>query len=244
MATIESAERLMRFEGDAVPLYIARPRADERRVAVLVLGAIWGVTPHIHDVCHRLAGVGFSAVAPDLYRGLGAPTLGAPPEVLAEAFEAFPDERGIRDCREVVRRMAKGALDLRADAVAVWGFCMGGRFAHYVAAVSEHVGAAINMYGRLTFPRQEHKPVMPLELTGLITSRYLGVFAERDEVVPDADVAALRCRLANRALHHDVLVYPGTRHGFFDDTRPEHHPTATADSWRRVLDLLDACKPI
>lgn len=243
MSSIVTSDVSIPVEGQVFSVHVARPVEIPGHPAVVVLGAIWGVTPHIRDVCARLAREGFAAVAPDLYRGRGAPPEDTPASVLTDAFRAFPDERGVRDCRETVRRLATGQLGVPPGPVVAWGFCMGGRFAHYLGAVSERVAGVINAYGRLQFPRQEVKPFTPLDLAGLIQVPYLGIFAEWDDVVSPADIAALRERLAARRVPHDIKVYPGTHHGFFNDTRPEHHARASAEVWQRTLRFLREAAP-
>ena len=121
-----------------------------------------------------------------------------------------------------------------------WGFCLGGRFAHLLGAVSEHVAGVVNFYGRLRFTRQSNKPFLPSELTGLIEVPYLGHFAEFDELVPLAEVEELKAALAERCIAHQVHVYPGAKHGFVDPARPvEHDPRAAALAWSRTLDFLN-----
>jgi carboxymethylenebutenolidase len=203
-----------------------------------MLGAIWSVTPHIEDLCKQLAGQGIGAIAPCLFRGIGIPARDAPPEVLKQTFLEFDDRRCVRDLRAVLRATAGGRFGA-AGALVPWGFCLGGRFAHLLAAVSEHVAGAVNCYGRLRFARQPTKPFLPIELTGLIEVPYLGHFAETDELIPQEDVLELRHALAERGVPHAVHVYRGARHGFFDPERPtEHDPRAAALAWTRTLEFL------
>jgi dienelactone hydrolase len=69
-STITTLRASFPFEGAAIPVYVARPVAPPR-VTVLMLGAIWSVTPHIEDLCRSLAQAGYGAVAPCLFRGTG-----------------------------------------------------------------------------------------------------------------------------------------------------------------------------
>src|SRR5579862_26367 len=38
-------------------------------LGIIVLQEWWGLVPHIKDICDRFAGEGFTALAPDLYKG-------------------------------------------------------------------------------------------------------------------------------------------------------------------------------
>ena len=227
------------FEGARIPVFVARP-SPPPKVSVVMLGAIWSVTEHIEDLCLKLASGGIGAIAPCLFRGENIPARDAPPDVLRQTFLDFDDRRCVRDLRAVVRSASSGQLGGAAGKLVPWGFCLGGRFAHLLGAVSEHVAGVVNCYGRLRFARQPGKPFLPIELTGLIEVPYLGHFAEFDDLIPLADVQELRDALAERGVPHQVHVYEGARHGFFDPTRPaEHDPSAAALAWSRTLEFLN-----
>lgn len=226
------------FGGASIPVYVARPAAPPR-ASVVMLGAIWSVTPHIEDLCRQLAQAGFGAIAPCLFRGSGIPARDAPPDVLARTFLELDDCRCIRDLRAAVRAASEERFGFAPGALVPWGFCLGGRFAHYLGAFSEQVAGVINFYGRLRFERQPIKPFLPAEVTGLIEVPYLGQFAETDALIPLADVDELRGALAARGVPHRIDVYAGARHGFFDPTRPaDHHPAAAAKAWATALEFL------
>jgi carboxymethylenebutenolidase len=226
------------FEGARIPVYVARPRGDPK-LTVLMLGAIWSVTPHIEDLCNDLAMQGYGAIAPCLFRGTGIPARDAPPDVLRQTFLDFDDCRCIRDLRAVVRATAQDRFGFAPGPIVAWGFCLGGRFAHYLGACSERVAGVVNCYGRLRFARQARKPFLPIEVTGLIEVPYLGHFAETDELIPLPDVDELRATLRARQVPHRIEVYAGARHSFFDPGRPaDHHPEAAARAWAVTLEFL------
>ena len=57
---------------------------------------------------------------------------------------------------------------------------------------------------------------------------------------PDKDITTkaagvLETELTAAGIPHDLKVYPGTKHAFFNDQLRVYHPAAAADSWRRVL---------
>ena len=237
--TTVTLERLhVTHEGARIPVFVARPAAPPR-LTVVMFGAIWSITPHIEDLSAKLAAEGFGAIAPCLFRGEGIPARDAPPEALRQTFTDFDDRRCVRDLRAVVRAASRGELAGPAGALVTLGFCLGGRFAHVVSAVSDHVAGVVNFYGRMRFPRQATKPFLPIELTGLIEVPYLGHFAQFDELIPLADVEELRAALAERGVEHAIHVYEGARHGFVDPERPtEHDPGAAALAWSRTLAFL------
>lgn len=237
MNAVRTERTEVAYEGARIPVFVAQPAAPPR-VSVMMLGAIWSVTDHIEDLCIRLAREGFGAIAPCLFRGEGIPARDASPEALGDVFRAFDDRRCLRDVRHVAGLARAGRFG-PARAIVPWGFCLGGRFAHLLPAVSDDVAGAIVFYGRMRFERQAIKPFMPIELAGLIEVPYLGHFAEFDDLIPLADVEELRAALDERGLRHAVHVYPGAKHSFFDPTRPaDHDAPASALAWSRSLDFL------
>ncbi|MEO8134150.1 MAG: dienelactone hydrolase family protein [Betaproteobacteria bacterium] len=234
------------FEGAQIPAYIARPAANPR-LTVLMLGAIWSVTPHIEDLCDRLAEAGYAAIAPCLFRNTGIPLREAEPEVLAQTFLDFDDCRCIRDLRAAGSAARRGEFGFAPGDIVPWGFCLGGRFAHYLAALrgaDDGIAGVVNYYGRLRFARQTNKPFLPAEVTSLIEVPYLGHFAEADQLIPLPDVDELRAALAARNVPQRIEVYAGARHGFVDPERPgEHNPDAAARSWALSLQFLKDLSP-
>ena len=218
--------------------YAALPERAEGCPGVLVLGEIWGVNGNIRATCERLARAGVVALAPDPYRGEPPPRESDPIERVLGYFDRYDDPRGIRDCRAALGLLA-GGLGVRPRALFAWGFCKGGRFAHYLGAFASRLAGVINFYGRISFARDPVlKPFTPLDVAGLIEAPYLGLFAERDGLIPAADVAALRERFEHRGHRHHLHVYAGAEHAFFNDTRPSHHPQVAADAWAKALGLI------
>ncbi len=238
MNEISIARLTLPFEGADIAVYVARPAAPPK-ITVMMYGAIWSVTPHIEDLCNRLAREGFGAIAPCLFRGSGIPSRDAPAEVLAQTFVDFDDRRCIRDLRAVSHAARRGRFGFDPGGLVPLGFCLGGRFAHYMAALDSTLAGAVNFYGRLRFARQDNKPFLPAETTGLIEIPYLGHFAEFDALIPLDDVEELRVALASRNVPATIEIHRGARHGFVDPERAtEHNPQAAARAWTMTIDFL------
>lgn len=219
--------------GIEVPAYRATPAAAPILASVLVLSEIWSVNPNIRSICDRLAQNGMAAVAPDLYRGAKAPQESDPAEVVTQSFLDYDDAQGIRDGRAFTRWLR--ANSPAGTRIFVWGFCMGGRFAHYLGACGEPLAGVVNFYGRLVFERQPNKPFIPMDLAGLIEVPYLGLFGEFDPIVPERDVEELRSRFTARRHPHLLKVFKGAEHAFFNQTRASYHAAAAAEAWDITL---------
>ena len=222
--------------GIAVPAYWVTPTTGPVAASVLILSEIWSVNPNIRSICDRLAQNGIAALAPDLYRGGQAPQESDPAEAVAQSFLDYDDAQGIRDGRAFTRWLrAHSPADMR---VFVWGFCMGGRFAHYLGACGEPLAGVVNFYGRLVFDRQPNKPFIPMDFAGLIEVPYLGLFAEFDAIVPEQDVEELRRRFAARGHPHQLKVFKGAEHAFFNQTRASWNAVAAAEAWDITLQFF------
>lgn len=189
---------------------------------VLVLHAWWGLTPSITRLCDRLAVEGFVALAPDL---LGGPI----PTTVEEAEQRL----GRADADQLAHLTRSSLHHLRrlpvtAPApVGVLGLSMGASMALWLSArVPEGVAATTVFYGSQDI---DFAPAR---------SAYLGHFAEHDPYVDDDGLVLLEAEL--HLLDKDTTFhrYPGTRHWFFEDDRPEHDPAAAELAWQRTLEFF------
>ena len=231
-----------------------------RRPAVIVIHEIFGPDAHIRDVAARFAREGYVAIAPNLFSGelqgiLTPENVALAMKALADApadlrrdpsrFEAFtatqPAER-----RPVLAALGKissppvqagFALDLRAVArylrahprvdpsrTGSVGFCFGGAMSARLATVDPELRAAVIFYGQ--------NP--PLEDVPKIRASLLGLYGEADPGITGT-VPALADAMRSAGRSFRSQVYPGAKHAFFNDTRPNYQREAALDAWQRVL---------
>ena len=174
---------------------------------LLVVQEWWGLVPQIKRVADRLASEGFTALAPDLYRGDIAEHTEM--DKAAQLMTTLPPDRAARD-------MA-GAIDyllahpsVTGDAVGVIGFCMGGMLTLVIAAQQgDKVAAAAPFYGA---PLGESAPDW-----SNLSATVLGHFAENDDFFPADAIRDLEQEL--RGLGKDVVfeVVPETGHAFANE---------------------------
>jgi carboxymethylenebutenolidase len=223
--------------GGTMDTFVALPETKPLGT-VLIAVELWGMTTHMQDIAERLAAQGYAAVVLDLFRRQAPPVPEDPIARWSATFEAFDDVRCTRDCRMALDWTRSGACGFDAGSVFAWGFCMGGRFAHNLAAFDQRLAGAINFYGRINFPRMPDKPFLPIEVTRMIDAPYLGLFAETDGLIPEEDVQRLRQDLRANP-NAEVRVMPGTQHAFFNDQRAAYHPAAAQEAWTKVLTFLE-----
>jgi carboxymethylenebutenolidase len=206
--------------------YLATPETGAGP-GIVVIQEWWGLVPHIKELCDRLAGEGFVALAPDLYHG----------EATSE-----PDEAGKKMMTLQLERAAKdlsGAVDVVAEkgsgrGVGVVGFCMGGGLALVLAGQRpDAVKAVVPFYGGI--PWEGTAPDY-----SAISGAVLIQCAGKDEWVTP-EVAGQMVQSLHDAGNTDAAmhVYEGAEHAFFNDTRPEVYDVEAASvAWERTLEFF------
>lgn len=211
--------------GSTVPAYLAEPKGGTGP-GVVVIQEWWGLVDHIKDVCERLAAEGFVALAPDLYRGEKT----TEPDEAAKMAMALQLDQAARDMSGAVDAVASRSS---GEGVGVIGFCMGGGLALVLATRRpDLVKAVVPFYGVIPWPGAQ--PDFS-KLGGPIHGHY----AENDEFASPGAVDQLVEEVRRHGKDIDVIVHPGTQHGFFNDTRPEvHHPEASEAAWEASIAFL------
>jgi carboxymethylenebutenolidase len=187
---------------------------------VIVLQEWWGLNDQIKRTTERLAGEGFVALAPDLYHGRVTQS----PDEAGRLLMALDIGRAEQDLRGATSYLRARTGD---RPVGVVGFCMGGALSLFAACQNgDDVGACVVYYGG--------HPNVEYDLDRL-RAPVLGHWAEHDPSV-NARVPALQAALEARGKAFEFHSYPGTKHGFFNEDRPQvHAPEAAAQSWARTV---------
>jgi len=205
--------------------YLARPASagTSRLPMLLVVHENRGLNPHIEDIARRLALDGFMALAPDALTPLG----GYPgDEDKARAAFATLDQARTREdflaCAAWLRARPDG--NGRMGAV---GFCYGGGIVHWLATRLPDLNAAVPFYGNSPAPEEAVKVKAPLLV-------HLAAVDERINAAWPAYEAALKAAGVRYTMHQ----YPGTQHGFHNDTTPRYDAAAAKQAWDRTIDFF------
>ena len=228
---------LVSADGTAFSAALARP-PHPSGVAVLVLPDVRGLYRFYVELTERFALAGHAAVALDYF----GRTAGLLPR--DEAFEHLPHVRRTRP--ELIQQDAAAALGaLRertgATGAAAVGFCFGGTQA-FLAATSAELGldGVAGFYGGLDGSRWGIPS--PPDVVAQMRCPVLGLFGGADAAIPVPAIERFRERLEGAGVDHDIVIYPGAPHSFFD-RRQADHADASRDAWRRLLAFLDRIAP-
>jgi carboxymethylenebutenolidase len=205
--------------------YLVRPAGNSGpHPAVVVVHENRGLNPYIQDVARRLGAANFLALAPDGLTPLG----GYPGD----------DDRGREmqsslDSAKLMEDFVAAAEFLIAqpiatDRVGIVGFCYGGGVCNTVAVRLPALAAAVPFYGRQ--PAAEDVP--------RIRASLLLHYAENDPGV-NAGWPAYEAALQANNVSYQAHIYPGTNHGFHNDTTPRYDHTAAQLAWSRTLAHFD-----
>ncbi|MFT3926973.1 MAG: dienelactone hydrolase family protein [Myxococcales bacterium] len=204
--------------------YLVKPaKAHGKLPSVLVAHENRGLNPHIEDITRRLALEGFLAFAPDALFPLG----GYPGDE-DRARESFAKLDKAKTQADFVA--ATELLGKRPESngkVAVTGFCWGGGISNFLATRLPKLKAAVPFYG--SPPELDKVPAIRAPL--------LLHFAEHDERI-NAAWPAYEAALRAASVRYQAFVYPGTQHGFNNDTTPRYDPAAAKLAWTRTIEFL------
>ena len=202
--------------------YLVRPASPAGRLpAVLVIHENRGLNPHIEDIARRVALDNFVAFAPDALFPLG----GYPgDEDKARAlFQQLEQPR----CREdfiAASRFLKNRPEVSGQLGAV-GFCYGGGMVNFLATrLGNDLSAGVAFYG--SSPNVEEVPK--------ITAPLMIQSAEVDERI-NASWPAFEAALKAANITYERHFYPGTQHGFNNNTTPRYDAAAAKLAWERTI---------
>jgi len=196
------------------------PVSDARRGGLVILHAIWGVTPHLRELADGYAELGYETIIPSLLDRFerGFPDYNTRPELLDHRL-ALGRAAGFG--MEVLDAV-QAAVDALAPPVFALGFCFGGSVAWLAAARCHGLSAVACYYGGDIARRLDETPKVPVVLH----------FGRTDPDIPMTDVEALR------AAHPDLPVHLYDAGHAFVAPGPNHHADSARLSFLRTLQLF------
>lgn len=206
--------------------YLAKPAGQEGPLpGVLVIHENRGLNAHIEDVARRAALAGYVALAPDGLSYVGG---------ALEDQEASRNLFGQSDVQRITADVIAGVPYLAShpdcsDKLGSVGFCYGGGVALKCAALHpDHITAAVCFYGSPLDREQTAKVRAPLMM------HYAADDARINDTMDD-----FRALLDEFRIAWSMHMYPGTGHGFHNDSSAARYNEAAAKlAWERTLALF------
>ena len=204
------------------PTYVGRTRPAKMPAMVLV-GENRSTNPNIKDICRRWGTEGFLVLGVDYLSPVGGNPVD---QELAGTMTFRVPQPDLNTWFKLASTYLKNRPDV--GKVGILGFCWGGDQVNHMLVEDRNLSAVVSYYGN-------HPDLKKIPQ---ITAPYLGHYAGKDEPillkVPEYDKA-----LTEAGKQHTMYIYPGTHHGFFNDTNSTRwDPVAGQLAWDRSLAFL------
>jgi carboxymethylenebutenolidase len=216
-------------DGNEFAAFLAAPEAPTA-TGVVILPDVRGLFHFYEELALRFAERGHTAIAVDYFgRTAGAAKRDGEWEYMPHV-EQTTDAGVQADTRAAVDELRARS----ATTIFSVGFCFGGR-ASWIAAASGHgLAGSVGFYGS---PTRERGGSSVVQQAAAIACPILALQAGDDQGITAEDNARFEQALADAGVEHEIVVYEGAPHSFFD-RKQEDYAEASADAWERTLAFI------
>src|SRR5712691_6361487 len=200
--------------------YFVVPDGAGPHPGVVVIHEAYGLNDNIRDICNRFAEQGYAALGVDLFAGRSRAVCMA--RMLAGWLKGALEDFGVRDLKAALERLAS-LPEVDSERIGAIGFCMGGMYAITWACTDNRLRAIAPYYGSAPRRKEALRRLCPV----------VGSWPARD--FTSGAAGTLGVALTAAGVPHDLKLYQGARHSFFNDYGSAYNAEAASDSWQRVL---------
>ena len=207
---------------------LARPANGTKFPAIVVVHENRGLNPYIEDVVRRLAAAGFIAIGPDaLWPAGGYP---ASDKYGAEGDEKATEmQRNLNQPKITEDFVAAAQFMLKhpnsTGKLGTVGFCFGGGMVNTLAVRVPELAAGVPFYGAAPMAADVPK------IKAALVLNFAGMDDRINGMWPGYETA-----LKAASVKYQMYQYPGTQHGFHNDTTPRYDEAAAKLAWQRTMD--------
>lgn len=218
-------------DGTEMRLYVARPPGTQKAPAVIVVQEAFGLNGHIRSVTERIAGLGYVAVAPEMFHRSAPPGFEGSYEDFSTVMphmQALTDDGQAADLQAVYKFITGDAQGDETRVAAV-GYCMGGRTS-FLANATLPLNAAVSYYGGripslLARTKDLHGPM-------------LFFWGGKDKHIPLEQRSEVMKALEEAGKPYVNVDFSSADHGFFCEERKAYHADASSQSWALFTQFL------
>ncbi len=224
-------------DGTRLAAFAAHPD-DGARVGVVVLPDVRGLYGFYEQLALRFAERGYAAIAFDYFgRTAGVGKRDDEFPYMEHVAQTAPETiaQDVRAAVEYLRSPAGGSC----ETVFAVGFCFGGRHAWLATAGGHGLAGAVGFYGSTG---ERNGAPGPTQRAAEFAAPILALQAGDDQNILPEHNAAFDAALTAAGVEHELVVYDGAPHSFFD-RRFEEYADASADAWERTLAFLEKHTP-
>jgi carboxymethylenebutenolidase len=191
--------------------YLAFPDAPGPFPGVVVVHEASGLNDNIRDICGRFAAEGYAALGVDLFEGRNRAVCMA--RMFVSGMAGNLDYYGVPALKAALGQLASRP-EVDGARIGAIGFCLGGSIVLTWACTDNRLAAIAPFYGTAPKPREAIRRMCPA----------VGSWPGKDFTTKAAGV--LETELTAASIPHDLKVYPGAKHAFFNDQWRAYHPAA------------------
>ncbi len=208
---------------ETLSAFLAIPEGTGPFPGLVVIHEIYGLNQNIQEIAQRLAAEGYLALAVDLFSERNRTACMF--RFMAGIFTNSLDHQGICDLQRALDFL-EARPDVAQGQLGAIGFCMGGSFAVALGCKDRRLAAIAPFYG------MNPRPAAALARLCPVVGSYPGLdFTAKAGRQLDAS-------LDQYGIAHDIRIYEGAKHSFFNDHGPAYQVEASQDAWKRVLDFF------
>ncbi len=200
--------------------YLTRPVGAGPFPAVVIVHEVYGLNDNVKEIARRFAQEGYVALAVDLFSKRNRAVCIF--RLFAGMFLNSLEHGGIHDLRSALNTLSAHP-DVDANRLGAIGFCMGGGLVIAWSCTDDRLNVIAPYYATNPRPLEAVKRACPV----------VGSYPGKDFTTSDG--RKLDAALDGYGISHDIKVYPGTMHSFFNDHGPTFNAAASDDSWQRTL---------
>jgi carboxymethylenebutenolidase len=227
--------------GQSIRGYVARPKANGRFPAVVVVNEVFGLHAYILDVCRRLAKLGYVVIAPGFFDRAGDPAPLTDFPAIVKIVATANDAQVMGDVGTTLKWLEAQPY-VKARKIGITGFCWGGKVVWNACETYPDFRAGVAWYGQMApAPNAPADParLWPIQHAAELKCPVLGLYGGKDPLSQAAPAMREALAAAGKT-SSEIIIYQDAGHGFHADYRASYVEADARDGWQRMVAFFGA----